>query len=75
MGAVQILNKKYTNRWIGRNGPIIVGPAGSPDLTSLDIFLWGKLKEEVYQQQPTIPDDIRNRIIDAFVLLYHQKQL
>lgn len=75
MGAVQILNKKYPNRCIGHNGPIIVGPAGSPDLTSLDIFLWRKLKEEVYQQQPTIPDVIRNRIINAFVFLYYQKQL
>lgn len=40
------LNGKY-NLWIGRHGPIH-WPANSPDLTPLDNFLWGYLKDRVY---------------------------
>lgn len=37
----------------------------SPDLDTLDFFLWGKLKEEIYQQQLTTPKNMMNRIINA----------
>ncbi|CAH1110625.1 unnamed protein product [Psylliodes chrysocephalus] len=38
----QYLNRVFPNRWIGRRG-LMEWPARFPDLTSLDIFLWGKL--------------------------------
>ena len=37
-------------------------PARSPDLTPLDFFLWGYLKEKVYHTVPANLDDLRNRI-------------
>ena len=33
----------YPNRWFGRGGPIS-WPARSPDMTPLDFYLWGHLK-------------------------------
>jgi hypothetical protein len=45
--AREFLNNNYTNRWIGRRGPI-AWPARSPDLNPLDFYLWGHLKTIVY---------------------------
>lgn len=41
------LNEKLAGRWIGRRGSI-EWPARSPDLSPLDFFLWGYLKNKVY---------------------------
>lgn len=41
------LNENYRNQWIGRQGPI-GWPARSPDMTPLDYFLWGTMKQRVY---------------------------
>ncbi|GFQ65292.1 DUF4817 domain-containing protein [Trichonephila clavata] len=38
------------NRWIGRRG-FVEYPPRSPDLTPLDFFLWGYLKDKVYAQK------------------------
>ncbi|KAJ8959621.1 hypothetical protein NQ318_021807 [Aromia moschata] len=35
--------------WIGRDGPIL-WPPRSPDLTILDFYLWGRLKQIVYRE-------------------------
>ena len=43
------LNSQLNGRWIGRRGSI-EWPARSPDLTPLDFFLWGYLKNKVYSQ-------------------------
>jgi len=37
------LDQIFPNRWIGTFG-VILWPARSPDLTPLDLFLWGYLK-------------------------------
>lgn len=58
------LNNQYPGRWIGRGGPIN-WPARSPDLTPLDFFLWGRLKDLVYFERPTTVEDIRVRISQA----------
>lgn len=51
--------------WIGRGGPVR-WPPRSPDLTPLDFFLWGYLKEIVYAGEPPADVEIlRNRIIAA----------
>ncbi|KAL6416442.1 hypothetical protein ACFW04_013467 [Cataglyphis niger] len=49
------LNEHFSGRWMGRYGPIR-WPARSPDLNSLDFFLWGYCKEEVIYK--TLPEDI-----------------
>ncbi|GFS62717.1 uncharacterized protein TNCV_3201711 [Trichonephila clavipes] len=41
------LDTAYPGRWIGRGGQIN-WPARSPDLSCLDIFLWGHMKSIVY---------------------------
>ncbi|CAH2097633.1 unnamed protein product [Euphydryas editha] len=41
------LNENYPRRWIGRQGPV-GWPARSPDLTPLEYFLWGTMKQRVY---------------------------
>lgn len=43
------LNNKFPDKWIGLNGPM-KWPPRSPDLTPLDFFLWGYLKDVVYQE-------------------------
>jgi hypothetical protein len=42
----QWLNATYPGRRIGHGGPI-AWPPRSPDLTRMDFFLWGHLKEQV----------------------------
>ena len=45
------LDQIFPNRWIGTFG-VIPWPARSPDLTSMDFFLWGYLKTSVYVDPP-----------------------
>ena len=59
--AREILNRDYPDRWIGRRGPVH-WPARSPDLTSPDFFLWGYIKDNVYQQIPTTPENLCQQI-------------
>jgi len=42
------LNRQLSERWIGRGGGSTSWPPRSPDLTPLDFFLWGFVKDEVY---------------------------
>lgn len=58
------LNDTFPNRWIGRGGPVR-WPARSPDLTSLDFYLWGYIKDVVYRNAPTTRDDMKERIRNA----------
>ncbi|XP_045466786.1 uncharacterized protein LOC123675472 [Harmonia axyridis] len=51
-------------RWIER-GSLSPWPAKSPDLTCLDLYLWGRIKDFVYQTQPTTKVDMQNRIRNA----------
>jgi hypothetical protein len=40
----QHLNTLFPDRWLGRGSPVS-WPARSPDLNTLDVFLWGHMKE------------------------------
>lgn len=55
------LNRKFGYQWIGRGGPR-TWPARSPDLTPLDFFLWGYVKQHVFQTQPASLEDLKDRI-------------
>ncbi len=57
------LNQTFPNRWIGRSGPIL-WPPRSPDLTPLDFFLWGYLKDRVFRTKPANLQEMQNRIIE-----------
>jgi hypothetical protein len=60
--AREFLNNNYTNRWIGRRGPI-AWPARSPDLNPLEYYLRGHLKTIVYDTPVATVEVLRNRII------------
>ena len=45
----KLLNRKFGDRWIGRSGNNR-WVAWSPDLTPMDFYLWGKLKQQVYSE-------------------------
>jgi len=47
------LDATFPNRWIGRDGPAL-WPPRSPDITPIDFFLWGYLKDKVFST--AVPD-------------------
>lgn len=59
----QYLNQRFP-RWIGNMGPV-PWPARSPDLTPLDYFLWGAIKNKVYLQKPNDLEELKNNITAA----------
>ena len=54
----------FPERWIGRGGPIH-WPPRSPDITPLDFFLWGFVKDNVYMRRVSNIDDLKARITTA----------
>ena len=58
------LDEQYPNRIIGR-GSLFPWPARSPDLTCLDFYLWGRLKDMVFQEKPTTRENMMERIRNA----------
>ena len=63
-----LLNTTFPGRWIGRRGAI-EWPPRSPDLTPLDYFYWGYLKNRVYETKPAHIDELRERIIQCSNLI------
>ena len=55
----------FEDRWIRREGPWS-WPPRSPDLTPLDFFLWGRIKEVVYKTPVNSKEDLENRVRRAF---------
>jgi len=51
----------FPNKWIDRGGPVLF-PARSPDLTCLDFYLWGRVKELAYFQRSTTRKNMIERI-------------
>ena len=61
----EYLNTRFPGRWIGRAAPI-AWPPRSPDLTPMDFFLWGFVKDQVFV--PPLPANVvefRTRITAA----------
>lgn len=58
------LDKTFPQRWIGRDGPT-AWPPRSPDITPLDFFLWGYVKDMVYATPVQDVCDLRHRITEA----------
>lgn len=58
------LNECFPQRWIGRGGPT-AWPPRSPDLTPLDFFFWGYIKDIVYKTVVADLEDLRRRIVAA----------
>lgn len=60
-GTNELLRRLFGNRWIGTNGPIL-WPPRSPDMTPLDFYLWGHVKNEVYKTRYATVDELQNAI-------------
>jgi hypothetical protein len=61
----EYLNTRFPSRWIGRAAPI-AWPPRSPDLTPLDFFLWGFIKDrEFVPNLPANVAELRTRITAA----------
>ncbi|XP_066141182.1 uncharacterized protein [Euwallacea fornicatus] len=56
------LNDNFPNRWIGRNSPLIRWPPRSPDITPMDFFVWGAIKNKVYATRPRTREELCARI-------------
>lgn len=59
------LNLHFQNKWIGIRG-FRNWPARSPDLTPLDFFIWGYLKDQIYRNPINNLEELRQRTINAF---------
>ncbi|OXU29899.1 hypothetical protein TSAR_000995 [Trichomalopsis sarcophagae] len=70
----QFLNQNYRGRWIGRGGPVNWLP-NSPDLTSLDFYLWGYLKNVVFEERPTTKEDMQDYIRQTCAAIPRQNLL
>ncbi|XP_030754949.1 uncharacterized protein LOC115881550 [Sitophilus oryzae] len=57
----RFLDQVFPGKWIGRRGSI-EWPPRSPDLTPLDFFLWGHLKNVVFKTKPDNLEELKNRI-------------
>ncbi|KAG1703703.1 hypothetical protein GQR58_004165 [Nymphon striatum] len=63
-----LLDETFPDKWIGRRGPIEFPPR-SPDITPMDFFVWGVIKDSVYSRKPRSVEDLRQFVIDAFANL------
>lgn len=59
------LNGMFHNRWIGLRGPLL-WPPRSPDLTPLDFYLWGTIKNKVYVTPVQTRENLIERVTMAF---------
>lgn len=59
------LDRMFEDRWFRRLGPWN-WPPRSPDITPLDFYLWGTLKEKVYQTPVHTREELENRVNQAF---------
>ena len=57
----QSLERQLPDQWIGRGGPI-PWPARSPDMTPLDFFFWGFVKDQVFKTPVDDIDELKRRI-------------
>lgn len=59
------LDETFQDRWIANNGPF-KWPPQSPDITPMDFFIWGYIKNEVYFHPLTSKENCEQRVRDAF---------
>ena len=59
------LEEQFQGRVIGRRGNI-EWPPRSPDLTPLDFFVWGYVKDMVYAKKPRTLNELRREIENVF---------
>ena len=63
--VTNFLEDTFNRNWIGNNGPYL-WPPRSPDLSVLDYFIWGTIKNQVYNTPLTTMEDCKERVRNAF---------
>lgn len=59
------LQDVFYDQWIANNGPFL-WPPRSPDLSVLDFFIWGTVKNRVYHTPVTTMEDCMQRVRNEF---------
>lgn len=59
------LHEAFPGQWIG-NGGAVEWSARSPDLSPLDYFLWGNIKNTVYKQRYANIGELQDSVVAAF---------
>lgn len=59
--TLELIHEKFPDRLISRFGDVN-WPPRSCDLTPLDYFLWGYVKDEVYKNNPTTIEELKTNI-------------
>ena len=62
--VTDVLNERFPDPRIGRGGPI-PWPPQNPDLSPLDFFLWGYIKNIVYAEKIRNIQHLQERITSA----------
>ena len=62
--VTNVLNERFSDAWIGRGVPV-PWPPRSPDLSPLDFFLWGYIKNIVYAEKIRNIQHLQGRITSA----------
>ncbi|KYM95731.1 hypothetical protein ALC62_13638 [Cyphomyrmex costatus] len=57
-----VLNRRFLDRWIGIHCNLHEWPPRSPDLTPMDFFAWGYIRDQVYQTLPRSREDLIEKI-------------
>lgn len=65
------LQNVFDDRWIANNGPFL-WPPRSPDHSVLDFFIWGTVKDRVYNTPVTTMEDCMERVRNEFTNLSPQ---
>uniref|UniRef100_A0A0N5C9I2 DUF4817 domain-containing protein n=1 Tax=Strongyloides papillosus TaxID=174720 RepID=A0A0N5C9I2_STREA len=73
MRTINLLKTIFSNRIISRNSEIS-WPLRSPDLSAVDFFLWGYLKERVYKDKPKTLEELKNNIQNEINEINETKQ-
>jgi hypothetical protein len=56
--TLSVTEREFPRPRLGRGGPI-AWPPRSPDLTPLDFFLWGYVKDQVNRQRVNMLDELK----------------
>lgn len=64
------LNRHFPDRVISTNGTV-AWPARSPDLSPLDFFLWGNLKDKLYTDRYASVEDMCNTVTEILHNIHH----
>ena len=77
----QLLNREFPGRWMGRGSARhpapVAWPPRSPDLTPLDFWVWGHLKQQIFTQdfRPRTIDELKDAIRRAVAELNEDEEV